>query len=348
VPREETERWGDRFGAHPTGSGPFVLEEWVRGVRVRFQRNARYFLEGQPRVEGVEVLLNVDCTTQAMMIDRGEIDLQMLITDPDFLRFKKDPARQPLLECISGTSPLCVSLNCELPPFTNRLVRQALNHAVNKQAVVKKLLHRAVPARGALPMTVRGFNPHLPEYAYDPAQAKSLLAQAGYGDGFKTTLWVARDNPAYLKVALAVEQDLKAVGVIAQLKEVSYPTLTDAIQRRKTVPMGVFDWQATINDPKDTLDFLLNPANLADEACYNTAFYSNARVQQLFAQAAVDPNAERRLRLYQQIEQLVVADAPWIFVCHMNNEVIRQPWLKGYRTREIWPASRLEAAWLER
>ncbi len=347
IPREEVERSDKRFGVHPAGSGPFVLKEWARGVRLRFERNPRYFLVGQPYMDAVEVLVNVDLTTQAMMMERGEIDLQILIPDPDLLRFRKDPARQRLVECNRGGGPIYVCLNCELPPFDNRLVRQALNHAVNKGAIIKRLLNRAIPARGALPMNVTGFNPNLPEYAYDPAKAKLLLAQAGYDNGFESTLWVARDTPADLQVALSVQGDLRAVGVTVQLKEVSYPTLTDAIQRRRNVPMAVFDWMATINDPKDTLDYLLNGDRICDVACPNSAFYSNAAVQQLFQIAAVEPNAARRIGLYQQIEEKLVQDAPWIFVCHKHIEVIRQPWLKGFRLRRTWPSARLGAAWLE-
>lgn len=82
-----------------------------------------------------------------------------------------------------------------MPPFTNRLVRLALNHAVDKEALVRVLANRGVPERGPLPLAVRGLNQNLPQYAYDPAKARALLAEAGLTNGFETTLWVNREAP---------------------------------------------------------------------------------------------------------------------------------------------------------
>ena len=347
VPREEVEHRGERFVTHPIGTGPFVLKEWIPGVSLHFERNTHYFRPGQPLLDAIDVTINIDLTTQAMMLERGEIDVQSAITDPDFLRFRKDRSRQPYLEVILGTSPIYVSLNCELPPFTNRLVRIAMNHAVDKEAIVRKMLHRAVPLRGALPMNVHGFNPNLPGYDYNPVKAKALLAKAGFSNGFETTLWVGT-GPMWTTLGLCIQDNLKAVGVTVNLKVASAMAGFEAIQRRKTVPMGLQDCGATIDDPKDTLDSLLNGENITEQACMNTAFYSNERVQQLFRAASVASDAQHRIQLYQKIEELIVEDAPWLFLCQRNTEMIRNPWLKGFRPYGFWPALRLETTWIER
>jgi oligopeptide transport system substrate-binding protein len=347
VPREAVALWGNRFGAHPLGTGPFILKEWVRGVRLRFERNPNYFRPGEPYLDAIEVLANVDWSTQAMMIERGELDVEFLITDPDFLRFRKAQSRQLVLESVKGTLPTYAALNCELPPFTNRLVRVALNHAVNKDALARKMLNRAVPARGPLPMNVRGFNPDLPEYSYNPTRARTLLAEAGFPNGFEITLWAANSG-VWRNLAQMVQHDLKAVGVVAHIKEVTWPTLNDNMQRRKNVAIGLTDWGASINDPKDTLDSLLNGDAITDQACLNWAFYSNTKVQELFRVAAVEANPDRRIQQYQEIEQLIVQDAPWLFLCHRNTDTIRQKWLKGFRPRGFWPILRLETTWIDK
>jgi ABC-type transport system substrate-binding protein len=347
VPREEVERAGGRFAAGPVGTGPFVLREWIRGVRLRFERNPLYFRAGQPHLDAVDVLVNVDQTTQTMMFERGEIDFQRYLADPDFLRFQNSPDLQPLLKIVTGTSPTFIFMNCEMLPFTNRLVRVALNHAVNKEALVKTLLHRCVPMRGPLPMVVSGFNRDLPEYQYDPSKARELLKEAGFPNGFETTLWTAREHTSWVKMALFVQQNLREVGVSVQLKLVSLPTLLEASGRRGTVPMGVWNWTTTFDDPKETLDTLLNGDNIIEANCSNNAFYANPQVRQLFRDAAAEADVARRLQLYHQIESMVVQDAPWIFLVQMNTEMLLQPWLKGFTPRGFWPAARFENSWLE-
>jgi len=79
----------------------------------------------------------------------------------------------------------------------------------------------------------------------------------------------------------------------------------------------------------------------------NGAFYSNPRVNELFRQAAPELDPVKRLRLYRELEQIVVEDAPWIFLCNLNDFRLRQPWLKGFKMRPVWP-QRLENVWLDK
>jgi oligopeptide transport system substrate-binding protein len=348
LPQDEVLKQGAQFWLWPVGTGPFLIKEWTRGRSFRLERNPNYFQLNQPYLDGVDILPNVDETTRAMMFERGEVDFHSYIADPDMVRYRKDEKLTPCLQRLEGVNPVFISLNCLMPPFTNILVRQAMNHAVNKAALVKKLLHRGVAGRGALPMNISAYNPNLPEYAYDPGKARALLTEAGFGNGFESTLWVSREISSHLKVAQSVQQDLDAVGVRVQLKVVSIVAINDSAQRPGRVPMGVFYWGGTIDDPKETLDIYFN-SNISEQGFgLNSAFYKSDRVQSLFQQADVELNPKRRIRLYQNIEECVVRDAPWIFLCYLDWEVIRQPWLKGFRLSGVWPSTRFETAWLEK
>jgi len=189
VPMEEVSRPDRDFGTRPVGTGAFLLKEWRRGARIRLERNPGGFRSHRVHLDAVEVLMNMDLPTQAMMFDRGEIDLMFFLAEPDVHRWRKDPRMRDRFVTFKGSCPYYVALNCELPPFTNRLVRQALNHAVNRDAIVRRLLNRAVAAQGPLPASMRGYDPGLKGYAYDPARARLLLAEAGFPDGFETKLW---------------------------------------------------------------------------------------------------------------------------------------------------------------
>ncbi len=348
VPRSEVARRDRHFGTRPVGTGRFVLRDWVRGARLRLVRNQGHFRAGHPSPDAVDVLVNVDRPTQAMLFERGEIDFMNYLHDADYPRFRRDPGLRGLFRIVPGTSPTFVFLNCELPPFTNRIVRVALNHAVDKEALIRVLGHRGSVQRGPLPLTVRGFNRELPEYRHDPARAREMLAEAGYPDGFETTLWTVRSNADWMKIAHFVQDSLRRIGVVAHLKDVSFPAMLDASGRRGTVPMGVWNWASAFDDPKETLDTLLNGDHLADTGCMNPSFYANAPVQRMFRKAAAEANPARRAAIYRDIERQVVEDAPWIFLVQFNTEMLCQPWLRGFRASGFWPSARLENCWIER
>ncbi len=347
VPREEVLRTDRPFGTFPIGTGAFRLKHWSRGTEMEFERNPTGFSTGPVRLDAVEVMLNVDQTTQAMMIDRGEINFQFYCGDTDVRRWRADPLFRTNLVTFKGAAPNFVALNCELPPYTNRLVRRALNHAVNKEVIVRKLLNRGVPAYGPLPANAKGYNPKVRGYAYDPEKARALLREAGFPNGFTTTLWVLQVDPTQVKLGLSIQEDLRAVGVTAEIRLVSWPTLLESMSRRRTVPMGLMNAPAS-TEPKDFLDFLLNGENIAEEGSLNMAFYSNMAVQTLLREAATAAEETARIHLYQQIEQRIIEDAPWIFLCHADMDMVRQPWLRGARCAPLWPPVRFECAWIER
>jgi ABC-type transport system substrate-binding protein len=346
VPREEVERLGNAFATHPVGTGPFVLGKWVRGVEIIMDRNPNYFRPGEPYLDHVDIAIGPDSATEIMMFERGELDYVPRVSTPDYLRLKRGPTLSQCMYGIEGYDVIFVSLNCEMPPFTDKRVRQAMNYALNKEHILKLLLNRGVVAHGLLMPANKGFNAQRAPYPYDPDKARVLLAQAGYAHGFETQLTVASDVEAWMKAALAVQQDLAAVGVKVELRKVQGPS-SYVVQRRKTVPMAFGNWVPNFSDPKDTLDFLVNGDRITEDNCINTAFYSNAEVNQLFHQGAAEPDPAKRLQIYQRIEEHVFDDAPYLFLVLLNGDELHQPWLKGIKPRALWPR-RLENAWIDR
>lgn len=338
---------GSGSGVALAGTGVYQLQEWIRGARIRFGRNPHRPESLPARPGSVEVLLNVDRSLQAMMFERGELDFQYSIADPDFLRFRRHPELASLLRIARGSTPIFIALNCEMPPFTNRLVRRALNHAVDRKALVRMLGQRGTVGHGPLPLVVHGFNRDLPEYSFDPSRSRALLAEAGLPNGFRSTLWCDRDDPKLLRVVHAVQQQFQAAGVWVDIREVSYPALLESTGMRRTVPMCFWNWLTIFDDPKETLDSLLNGEKISDSGSMNNAFYSNPLVQKLFQAADLERDAARRMDIFRQIERQVVEDAPWVFLLQLDTELLAQPWLKGLEPRGFWPPARLEKCWIE-
>ena len=351
VPREEVAKHPTDFSQHPVGSGPFVMNTWQRGSRLRFDLSPTYAHPELIGLNAVDVSIGGDETLHMMMFERGEIDIASItatgIPAPDFVRVMSTPRLRKFVESQSLNATYYLSLNNELPPFDNVKVRQALNYAVNRKRILTLISDRGVLAKGVLPPGMPGFNPELTGYPYDPAKARTLLAEAGFPNGFHTELMMVTQNDTESKIAQVVQQDLKEVGVSVDLKPVTGATRIEALSTRKSVAFGTFAWYQDYPDPSNFLDVLLNGHRITDVNCNNAAFYNNPFVNTLLEEAAHDIDQDRRLGLYRQAEEIIVKEAPWVFLYHPRMFVLRQPWLKGMKLNPVWPY-RFEKMWLEK
>jgi ABC-type transport system substrate-binding protein len=136
---------------------------------------------------------------------------------------------------------------------------------------------------------------------------------------------------------------LDQVGIEVELKAISYNQLVQAEQTRGRVPMALDSWYVTIPDPVDILATQFDGRSVTNAATMNVAFYNNPEVNRLLDLAAPEVDLPKRYALYQQAEELIVRDAPWVFLCHGNLIVLRQPWLKGPLS-----ALRYDRVWIEK
>lgn len=350
VPREEVERHGDRFGRYPVGAGPFTLAHWQRGTRLRLEKSPSYYRAADVRLEAIELMVGGDETLHMMMFERGELDIASVtstgIPDADFIRVMNDPvlskrvAHQPL------NAIQYLSMNTELPPFDRVNVRRAVNHAIDRERIVRLISDRGILARGVLPPGMPGFDEHLVGYDYDTEKARKLLAEAGYPEGFSTELMITAQSGIDAKIGQAVQQDLAEVGISVEIRPVTGPTRIEATGRRGAVPFSTFGWYQDYPDPSNFLDVLLNGNRITEVNSTNVAFYDNERVNALLDEAATSTDQDHRLALYREAERLVVEDAPWVFLYYPQMYLLRQPWLKGLKLNPVWPI-RYELMWIE-
>ena len=345
VPREEVEAFGAQFGRNPVGCGPFILKEWKRGLVLKLERNPHYFQKDLPYLDAVNMSIISDATTQMMMMERGEFDWKLL-QGTNLLRIKRNEKLRANIKRLEGTVFDYMTLNCELEPFTDKRVRQAMNYAVDKQRILKALFNEGAVAHGVLPAALKGHDPNIVGYPYNPAKATELLAEAGFPEGFTVKLLASPGSARWIKIALLVQNDLEQVGIQTELQIVSGPSYLDAIQRRKEVPFAILDWLPNFNDPKDTLKSLLSGEAIKEEGSLNMAFWSNAKVDELFREADLEMDPDRRLSLYHEIEVMIVDEAPWIFLLQSDSNFYTQPWLMGFTPRPVWPP-RLEKTWIQ-
>jgi oligopeptide transport system substrate-binding protein len=349
VPREEVARFGSSFASHPVGSGPYVLTQWRRGTKMRFERNPFFPRADRQYLDAIEVLEGGDSSLFLMMFERGELDIADCTATPgipvaDFIRIEHTPRWQGLIERIqAGVSDFLV-MNTEMKPFDDPKVRQAMNYAIDKDKLVRLLHGMAVPAKGILPSTMPGFNPDLPGYPYNPAKARELLAESGHAGGFSCELWCLKTD---ITSVSSIQNDLHQVGIKVEMKPVEFSTLIDSMERRRTVQCSLSAWSQDYPDPSDFLDTMFNGNRITDEGCQNNAFYNNPAVNKLLAEAATCPDPEQRLGYYQSVEKAVVADAPYVFMYQPYLYALRQPWLHGVHLHPVL-YFRFERMWLDR
>lgn len=342
VPAEEIDRWGEDFGRHPVGSGPFRLVEWRSGQRLVFERNPDYFVSGVPRLPGIVRLVGVNDDLAWLKFESGQLDVDPSIPPPEFPRVMKDPRYRPLRRQETTMRTQYIGMNCALPPFTDRRVRQALNFAVNKQKLLRLINQRGVVAKGVLPPNMPGYNPHVPGYAFDPQRARQLLAAAGFPDGFGTTLWVRLDDTT-LRLAQAVQQDLAEVGVRLRIKPVAWGPLLEAVRSADLVPLFLLGWEADFPDPSNFLEVLFHSKNIGSN---NDTNYRNQEVDALLDRAAHTLEPAARVDVLQAAELRVIDDAPWVFLYHPVSYAVVNPRVQDFRLHPLRPP-RFTHVWLQ-
>jgi peptide/nickel transport system substrate-binding protein/oligopeptide transport system substrate-binding protein len=316
VPREEVEKYGLDFGRNPVGTGAYRMTEWSLGQRVVFERNTDYFREGAPFLDKITFEVGQDPSVALLRLKRGEVDvLGDGIPPANFLQERDDPANAGMIVEGGLLHTGYITMNTTKAPFDNKLVRQAVNMAINKERVIRIVNGRATIANQPLPPAMPGYDTSYKGYAYDPGKAKKLLAEAGYPDGFETELYTMNTDPNP-RIAQAFQQDLAAVGIKAEIKSLAQATVIDA-GGEGTAPMlwsGGMAWIADYPDPSNFYGPILGCGG-AVPGGWNWAKYCNKEIDALAAKAdgmAAADQAEARIDAWRQIYNKIMDDAPWV------------------------------------
>ncbi len=333
VPKEEVEKAGADFGKAPVGNGAFKLTEWTLGQRLVFERNADYWKPNVPHLDRFVVEIGQEPSVALLRLKNGEVDiLGDGIPPAQFLEVKNDPANAGLIVEGGQLHTGYVTLNVNIKPLDNVKVRQAINMAVNKDRIVKLINNRAVPANQPLPPSMPGYDTGYAGYGYDPAAAKALLAEAGFPDGFTTELYANNTDPNP-RIAQAIQQDLAAVGIKADLKTLAQSAVIQA-GGDGTAPMiwsGGMAWIADFPDPSNFYGPILGCGG-AVQGGWNWSWYCNETLdaEAAKADAMTDPaKAAERAQMWGKIFTTLMADAPWVPVFNEQRFTMHSARVKG-------------------
>ena len=301
---------------HPVGTGPFELVEWRQTDYLKVKKFAGYWKPGLPKVDGILWKPVVDNNTRAAMMQTGEANFAFQIP------FEQAAVLQssPKVDVIAGQSIIqrYVSMNTRQKPFDNPKVREALNYAINKEALVKVAFSGyATPSTGVVPEGV-DYAAKTGPWPYDPAKARELLKEAGYPNGFETILWSAYNYTTAQKVIQFVQQQLAQVGVKAQVLALEAGQRVERVesaQNPDSAPVRLFyvGWSSSTGEADWALTPLLASTSFPPKL-FNTAYYKNDEVDADLAKALTTTDRTQKAAIYADAQQRIWKDAPWIFL----------------------------------
>jgi oligopeptide transport system substrate-binding protein len=334
VPKEEVEKHGADFGKNPVGSGAYKLAEWTLGQRLVFEKNADYWNKGLPYLDKITFEVGQEPIVALLRLQKGEVDVPGDSIPPaKFQEVMNDPAQKERVVVGGQLHTGYITMNTTMAPFDNVKVRQAVNMAINKDRIVQLINNRAVPANQPLPPSMPGYSKEYKGYAYDVEKAKALLAEAGHPDGFETELFANNTDPNP-RIAQAIQQDLAAIGIKANIQSLAQANVIAAGGDKAGAPMiwsGGMGWIADFPDPSNFYGPILGCGG-AVPGGWNWAWYCNEQLDKQAAEAdsITDPaKAEERYKQWSGIYEKIMEDAPWVPVFNEQRFTMRSPRMAG-------------------
>ena len=323
------EKDGDKFGQNPVGTGPFKFVEWRPTETITIEKFEDYWQEGLPKLDRVIFQVFQDNTARLNALIAGEIDLADGVNPSDGKTVEGNSALQ-LIERPSMNIGY-LGLTSTRPPFDNKLVRQAVNYAIDKQSIVDAFFEgRAQVAANPMPPSISGYNDEIDPYPYDPAKAKELLAEAGY-DGKEVELWampVARPYmPDAAKVAEVIKKNLENVGIPAKIVTFEWATYLEKAKNGEA-DMFMLGWTGDNGDADNFIYTLLGTDNIGSN---NYSYYSNDEVDALLIAAQSETDEAKRNDLYKQAQVIIHEEAPWVPLAHSTPLLAAKSSVKGFK-----------------
>lgn len=322
------EKYGDKIGENPVGTGPFVFKEWKRNETITLEKNADYWV-GEPKLEKLIFRVIPDNSARLTALKTGEIDLMDGVTPSDVSSIESDGALQVLFR--PGMNVGYFGFNVEKPPFDNPKVRQALSYAIDKQGIINAFYGgNADLAINPYPSFMPGYNEEIQDYSYDPEKAKALLAEAGYPDGFEMEIYSFTNPRDYMpepqKITEAIQADFAKVGVTAEIVTYDWTTFLEKAQNGEAQSF-IAGWIGDNGDPDNFLYVLLDQDAIGGN---NYSYYSNQELHDILIAAQTETDQDKRNELYKKAQEIIHTDAPWVPIAHAQAALAAKSNLKGF------------------
>jgi len=298
---------------YPIGTGPFKLKEYRVGSLIRYYRHDDYWQE-KAKIEQLVYDISPNNTSRLTKLLAKECDVSSYPIAHEKISERKDLQ----LDAVTALNVGYFGFNTEKAPFDNKLVRQAVSFAINRQALIDTVYRgQAKKAKSILPETSWAFDDKSPEQEYDPVKAKSLLEVAGYPQGFTMDIWampVQRAyNPNAVTMAKLIQADLKKIGIKVNIVSYEWNTFLRRLANGEHQSF-LLGWSADHPDPDNFFTSMLSCA--ATTTGSNRTFWCNKKYDNLLQQALSTTNINKRKQFYAQAMSIIYEEVPLLPIAH--------------------------------
>jgi peptide/nickel transport system substrate-binding protein len=306
------------------GTGPFTFVEWASGDHFTLAANKNYWLTGRPYLDGITVSTLGDAQSMVAQLEGGALDIIRTPPTRDLVRLRSDPSYQEIIHQGSGQA-YGVAAEAEYPPLDNKLVRQALNFAINRARFVDTFLlglgsPESLPWLPSSPAYDAAKNQ---AYTFDLARARALLEQAGATD-IELDILTNSATPEFITFAQAYQADLATIGVKLNIKSLEGAALTDQLNNRKY--RGLYTSTFGFAQLEPVTKFL--NGRDTDPSSNNEGFKSDA-YSQLIDAASVEPDLGKRKQLYAQLNDLLLDECFVMFIAPQPPTLLARARVQG-------------------
>ncbi len=304
VPEAVVVEHGEEYlSTNPVGTGPYTVTEWVAGDRIEYQRFEDFWGE-ETGVDHIIIRTITETANRAIEVEVDGVDIALSIATNDVER----------LETTEGVTVLrgpslsisYVGMNCTDEVLSNQLVRQAVGHAIDSQAIVNAVYGGfGKVANSTIPSSTWGYSDEVVALDYNPEKSKELLTEAGYADGLTTNIWVS-DSQANVETAEILQAFLSEVGITTEIKVLEWGAYLEAVENQE---LEIYILGKGSSADGDSLyDNFYSTSHFSG----NTAFFQNAEVDAMLDAQRVEIDTEARFDMLVEIQNRMNQEAAWV------------------------------------
>ena len=326
------------INTQPIGTGPFMITDFQPGTSVRLERNPHYWQDGMPYLDAIDIRIIPDESVRRTALVSGDVDWAISVPPQALDQLRAEEGI--VVDETTAGAYWYIGVNLEREPLNDPRVRQALAFAVNRENIaVAASFGTAQPTNGPIPSSSAWAMDHEP-YSYDPERARELLAEAGLADGFDMEIMPTTQYEESIRAAQVIQADLAAVGIRASIRTLEWAEWLQE-EGDGNYDTYVCSWNGLV-DPDDYFY-----AQHKTGEVFNFTGYSNATVDELLDEGRSTQGYDERYAIYQQINQTIVDEAPYVYLYNPLNINAYADHVQGYQARGD-QAIRFAGTWLDR
>jgi peptide/nickel transport system substrate-binding protein len=319
------DQWATKWAANNiAGTGPYVVQDWEHGVQLSLTPNANYWESGYPKNQQVIVKVVPDPSNRLLVLESGDVDIVRGLNYKDLSSLQSAPGVKLLT--YPTTEIWWMGLNTKVKPFDDKRVRQAMAYAFPYQDIVQNVWYGyADPMTSFVPQGMPTHDDSAWVYTTDIGKAKSLLADAGYPDGFDTRLIVNPANVEDSGSAVWIQSGLAKAGIRVTIDKQNEAAYNAALFTSRDAPLFLFNWISYVNDPFYHAYFLLK-----SDAGTNFSNWNNPQVDGLIMSGMYEGDAAKREGISKQIQSIAADEVPWVYMAQPKLALGMRDNVQGY------------------